>query len=83
MPKGSSKAPKGDLNTTAFDIIAQTTAETSNILPVKSEPEKNPTALALGRLGSLKGGRARAEKLSVAQSAKIAKKATVSRWSKA
>lgn len=43
-------------------------------------PEKNPAAVALGRLGGLKGGKARAEKLSVAKRAEIARKAAKARW---
>jgi hypothetical protein len=42
--------------------------------------EKNPAAVALGRLGGLKGGKARAEKLSAAKRKAIAKKAAASRW---
>lgn len=43
---------------------------------------KNPAAVALGRLGGLKGGKARAEKLSKAKRAAIAKKAAAARWKK-
>ena len=39
--------------------------------------EKNPAAVALGKLGGLKGGKARAEKLSAAKRKAIAKKAAV------
>jgi hypothetical protein len=46
-----------------------------------SLPEKNPAAVALGRLGGLKGGKARAEKLSAKQRTVIAKKAAEARWS--
>lgn len=46
------------------------------------DPEKNPAAVALGRLGGLKGGKARAEKLSKAQRIAVAKKAAAKRWSK-
>jgi hypothetical protein len=42
--------------------------------------EKNPAAVALGRLGGLKGGKARAEKLSPEKRREIAKKAAKSRW---
>lgn len=38
--------------------------------------------VALGRLGGLKGGVARAEKLSPERRAEIAKKAALTRWSK-
>jgi len=41
---------------------------------------KNPYAVALGRLGGLKGGKARAEKLTSAQRSEIAKKAALKRW---
>ena len=43
---------------------------------------KNPAAVALGRLGGLKGGKARAEKLSAAARKRIATKAAQARWSK-
>jgi hypothetical protein len=41
---------------------------------------KNAAAVMLGRLGGLKGGRARAEKLSSSQRSAIARKAAISRW---
>ncbi|MGH8651880.1 MAG: hypothetical protein ACREYE_06710 [Gammaproteobacteria bacterium] len=43
---------------------------------------KNPAAVALGRLGGLKGGRARAAALSDKQRSEIAKKAAAKRWAK-
>lgn len=46
------------------------------------EKEKNPAAVALGRLGGLKGGKARAEKLSATKRADIARKAAKQRWAK-
>jgi hypothetical protein len=50
--------------------------------PVKPEPDptKNPAAVELGRLGGLKGGKARAAKLSPAKRKAIAKKAAKKRW---
>jgi hypothetical protein len=44
---------------------------------------KNPAAVALGRLGGLKGGRARAANLSRARRSEIAAKAAAARWAKA
>jgi hypothetical protein len=44
--------------------------------------EKNPAAVALGKLGASKGGKARAEKLSPEQKKAIAKKAAQARWAK-
>lgn len=42
--------------------------------------EKNPAAVLLGRLGGLKGGKARAKKLTKEQRSEIAKKAAQARW---
>jgi hypothetical protein len=59
----------------------------SNILRAatgESTPEssKNPAAVALGRRGGLKGGKARAASLSPVKRAQIAKKAAQARWGK-
>jgi len=42
--------------------------------------EKNPNAVAIGRLGGLKGGPARAKKLTHEQLSEIAQKAAQTRW---
>lgn len=65
------RARKGDLNQIAASIVEQTTRE------------KNPAAVALGRLGGLKGGKARAAKLSASKRMQIARKAAKHRWAKA
>jgi hypothetical protein len=44
--------------------------------------ERNPAAVALGKLGASKGGKARAKKLSAKQRSDIAKKAAQARWAK-
>jgi hypothetical protein len=44
--------------------------------------KKDPAAVALGRKGGLKGGKARAAKLSPEKRAEIAKKAAQARWDK-
>jgi hypothetical protein len=41
---------------------------------------KNPHAMALGRLGGIKGGKARAEKLSARRRREIARQAAIARW---
>ncbi len=70
MPKRSSK-PK-DVNRLASAIVRQA---------VGPDPStKNPAAVALGRLGGLKGGKARAESLSRKRRSQIAKKAAAARW---
>lgn len=43
---------------------------------------KNPAAVELGRLGGLKGGPARAKKLSKGKRSSIAQKAAQTRWNK-
>lgn len=71
MPKRSSK----DINQIAFNVVQQSTGQAP-----KTQPEKNPAAVALGRLGGLKGGKARAAKLSTEKRREIAQKAAKSRW---
>lgn len=44
------------------------------------ETKKNPAAVALGRLGGLKGGKARAKKLTKTQRSAIAREAAIARW---
>jgi hypothetical protein len=67
-----------DLNQRAKSIVDIATGETEDA----AAPEKNPAAVALGKLGGLKGGKARAEKLSAKKRSEIAKKAASARWSK-
>jgi len=52
--------------------------------PPEVDPDegKNPAAVALGRLGGAKGGKARAANLSAARRKAIAKKAAAARWRK-
>jgi len=73
MHKRTSKKEE-DANTLAASIVEQTTETQIRI--------KNPAAVALGRLGGLKGGKARAEKLSPERRRSIAKKAAEKRWLK-
>jgi hypothetical protein len=61
------KRSRKDVNVLASQIVEQAT-------------HKNPAAVALGRLGGLKGGKARAEKLTPEQRKEIAKKAARARW---
>lgn len=70
------KRPR-DINELAKFIVDMTTG---NAPPAPPEKEKNPAAVALGRLGGAKGGKARAEKLSAKRRKDIAKKAAAKRW---
>lgn len=53
-----------------------------NAEPKPEQPEKNPAAVALGWLGGIKGGEAKAKKLTAEQRSEIAKKAAAARWNK-
>jgi hypothetical protein len=74
MPKRSSIT---DPNQLAARIVAKTTG--SGLVAIK---KKNPAAVALGRLGGLVGGKARAESLSAQERKNIAKKGAQARWAK-
>ena len=76
MQKRSSKTPR-DPNQLAAHIVALTTG--SEPTPAEDKP-KNAAAVALGRLGGLKGGKARAAKLTPKKRQEIARKAAESRW---
>jgi hypothetical protein len=55
--------------------------QATNDEPVPDPDEgKNPAAVALGRLGGQKGGKARAAKLTAEQRTEIARKAAAARW---
>jgi hypothetical protein len=74
MPKRSST----DLNQTAASIVASITGQPLPSLSPK--PEKNPAAVALGRLGGLRGGKARAASMTAERRKEIAQKAASTRW---
>jgi len=67
------RRPSTDPNKAAFDLIQK----------VIDSGEKNPAAVALGKLGGSKGGKIRAANLSAKRRSEIAKKAAGVRWKKA
>jgi hypothetical protein len=69
-----------DINEAAFRVVRESTSEPTPITVVKRR--KNPAAVALGRLGGKKGGRARANKLDAARRREIASDAARARWAK-
>lgn len=75
MPDRSSNKPKrpADINRLASAIVEAAT---------EGEPEtgKDPAAVELGRKGGLKGGKARAAKLTAEQRREIAQRAAAARW---
>ncbi len=68
------KKPPEDPNQLAVLIVQQATHQPA--------PEKDPAAVSLGRRGGLKGGPARAKKLSAKRRREIARKAAFARWRK-
>jgi hypothetical protein len=78
MTTPKKKRPR-DISQLAVSIVQDATAEPT---PKESSPKKNPAAVALGRLGGLKGGKARAAKLTAKKRKEIAKKAAQARWKK-
>ena len=78
MPNRSSNRQETDPNRRAFMTVLRATGRATAV----EQPAKNPAAVALGRLGGLKGGKARAAKLSPIKRKTIARKAARARWEK-
>jgi hypothetical protein len=80
----SKKRPR-DPNQLAYQIMLESTGQAPQFKPEAekpADPSKNPHAVALGRLGGLKGGAAWAEALSPRKRSQIAAKAARARWGK-
>lgn len=73
----SKHSKKLDLNQLAKRIVDEAIGE---IEPEPEIDEKKKAAIESGRLGGLKGGKARAEKLTPEERAEIARKAAEKRW---
>ena len=85
MPTRSSiTQPKDhDFTRTALRVVEQAIGEQWNGSPLlDKEAGKNPAAVALGKLGGAKGGKARAEALTSKQRIAIAKLGAQARWKK-
>ena len=76
MPERS-RNRKLDLNTLAKAIVDEAAGERK-----PEESTKDPLAVELGRRGGLKGGKARAAKLSAEERREIARRAAEARWRK-
>jgi hypothetical protein len=80
MAEKHPKRPR-DLNQWAKRMVDIATGDIDDAEPSPSnDPNKDPAAVALGRKGGLKGGRARADLLSEADRKKIAQDAANKRW---
>lgn len=78
-----------DVNVLGKSIVDQITGQSSEDSPIDQDvvqkaiaDGKDPLAVLLGQRGGLKGGKARAAKLSKKQRSDIAKKAAQARWGK-
>jgi hypothetical protein len=79
MPNRSSKPKRPrDTNQLGKFIVALATGDQTDPLP--ADDGKDPAAVALGRKGGLKGGKARAQKLSEKRIKEIAQNAANVRW---
>jgi hypothetical protein len=76
MPDRSRKPPR-DLNALAKFLVDEATEPHA-----PEERAKNAAAVELGRMGGLKGGKARAAKLSPEKRSEIARAAAIARWKK-
>ncbi len=79
------KKTRRDVADVARSVVEQATGEKLTGEPLDPPPEpaedtRNQAAVALGRLGASKGGKARAKKLSKRRRSAIAKKAAKTRW---
>ena len=80
MPKRSSK--DHDFSVNALRVVERAIGEHMDGRPLEDPNEgKNLAAVALGKLGGAKGGKARAAKLSPTKRSEIAKNAAKKRWS--
>jgi hypothetical protein len=79
MPKRSKKP--ADLNRLAAAIVGEATGDDGNQEPPLHQ--KNAAAVELGRAGGLKGGKARAAKMTPKQRSEAARKAALARWGNA
>ncbi len=86
MQKRSSTKKEHDFAVNAFRVVQEATAEAEEAKPIpeteapQDTQGKNPAAVALGKLGGKKGGKARAAKLTPERRQEIARKAAEKRW---
>jgi hypothetical protein len=76
------KKKETDFAVTAFGVVQEATKEEPKQPQPKTTDGKNPSAVALGRLGGLKGGKARASKMTPEERKALAQKAAKARWNK-
>jgi hypothetical protein len=82
MDKKRKPTKEHDFAVTAFRVVQEATEPKPEQPESITKPDtgKNPNAVALGRLGGLKGGKARLTKMTPGQRQEIARKAAQKRW---
>jgi len=80
----TTKKPKRprDANKLAFQIVQESVDEDQEEEETTEDNVKDPAAVALGRKGGLKGGKARAAKMTPEERSEAARKAAKARWDK-
>ncbi len=71
-----------DVNETAFDTTQAATGRGQKPQPPGKRTSKHPEAVARGRKGGQKGGKARAKLLTADEVIRIAKQGAAKRWKK-
>jgi hypothetical protein len=88
MAKKTRKRRQPDPAEYAFGIMQHVIEATGDMpaepaqQPTQDQAGKDPAAVALGRKGGLKGGPARAAKLTAEERSQMASRAALARWSK-
>jgi hypothetical protein len=80
-PNGQKKRPR-DANQLAKLIVDIATGQVEDRKPTPEEQGKDPAAVARGHLGGLKGGKARAEKMTAEERKEIGRLASTARWAR-
>ncbi len=75
LSMGKRKKKEHDFSITAFRVVQEATGQIE-----KTTKKRSFDAKALGHLGGLKGGKARAAKLTPERRTEIARKAALARW---
>lgn len=85
MRKGTRKPKSEDVNQIAARLVRESTEKDQELAALSLDQIKEAAraySIALGRIGGLKGGKARAAKMTPKQRSESASKAALARWEK-
>ena len=80
MPKKPERKLRPDVAETAYRVMREATGQAPKSVPYNERTTKNPDAVARGRKGGEKGGKARAESMSPEQRRIVAEAGAKARW---